>query len=79
MTHENNWSIHRDQKKEHQLHIHLGHPVKWAVAEHRLNRDHYIKFLDTHILSTKSCYMDRFIGGIESTVTIFCIFCIFFT
>ena len=34
---------------------------KSAVAEHRLNHDHLIKFQDTQILSTKFGYIDRII------------------
>jgi hypothetical protein len=47
--------------KEHHWHIGLGHPDKLAVAEHRLNHDHLIKFKGTQILSTKSGYVDQII------------------
>jgi hypothetical protein len=39
----------------------LGHPEKSAVAEHRLNHDHPIRFQGTKILSNKFGYMDRLI------------------
>jgi hypothetical protein len=54
------WSI-KTRIKEHHRHIQLGHPDKSAVAEHRLNHDHLIKFQDTQILFTKSGYVDRLI------------------
>jgi len=44
--------------KEHHRHIWLGHPDKSAVAEHRFNRNHLIKFHDTRILSTVPGYME---------------------
>jgi hypothetical protein len=44
--------------KEQHRHIWLGHPDKSAVAEHRFNHNHLIKFQDTRILSTVPGYMD---------------------
>jgi len=44
--------------KQHHRHIQSGHPDKLAVAEHRFNHNHLIKFHDTRILSTASGYMD---------------------
>jgi hypothetical protein len=54
------WSI-KTRIKEHHRHIQLGHPDKSAVAEHRLNHDHLIKFQDTQILFTISGYVDQLI------------------
>jgi hypothetical protein len=47
--------------KEHHQHICLGYPDKSAVAEHRFNHNHVIKFQDTRILSTVPGYMERLI------------------
>jgi hypothetical protein len=38
--------------KEHHQHILLGHPDKYAVAEHRFNHNHFIEFQDKPIVST---------------------------
>jgi hypothetical protein len=39
-------------------HIRLGYPDKLAVAEHRFNYNHLIKFQDTQILSIVPGYME---------------------
>jgi hypothetical protein len=54
------WSI-ETRLKEHHRHIWLRHPDKSAVAEHRLNHDHIIKFQDTQLVCTRSSYRDRLI------------------
>ena len=47
--------------KENHQHIWLGQPDKLAVAKHRFNHNHLIKFQDTWILSTVPGYTDRLI------------------
>jgi len=39
-------------------HIRLGYPDKMAVAEHRFNHNHLIKFQDTRIFSIVPGYME---------------------
>ena len=39
-------------------HIRLGYPDRLAVAEHRFNHNHLIKFQDTWILSFVPGYME---------------------
>jgi hypothetical protein len=48
--------------KEHQRHIRLEHLAKSAVAEHRIDQGHRIKFHSASILATKTRYMDRNVG-----------------
>jgi hypothetical protein len=44
--------------KEHQRHIRLEHPDKWAVTEHSVDQDDRIQFHNASILATKTRYMD---------------------
>jgi len=46
---------------EHHRHERLGYPNKTAVAEHRFNHNHLIKFQDTQILSNIPGYVDQLI------------------
>jgi hypothetical protein len=47
--------------KQHYWHICLGYLDESAVAKHRFNHNHVIKFQDTRILSTVPGYMERLI------------------
>jgi hypothetical protein len=47
--------------KEHQRHIRLEHPDKWAVAEHTIDHGHHIQFHSSSILATETRLMDRIV------------------
>jgi hypothetical protein len=51
------------QPIEHSRHTRLGQADRSAVAEHRLTDDRHIRFQDTQILSTQSCYMNQLISS----------------
>jgi hypothetical protein len=58
-VHRTDWSIYSDQ--ENNRHVQLGQPNISAVAGHRFNHNHVIKFQDTWILCTVPGSTDRLI------------------